>query len=299
MQVKSLKITNNSGDSITFGRHFFLDDGWDLSGLAAVVNYSDSNKDGASYQSTRMDVRDFPLPFFIKNNVQNAEWIETRRQEAYTVFNPKKNPHTLEFETLAGQSYLLNAELTASPIFATEESIDESNEFWQDGLLQFTCSDPYLYKKDNTVVHIAAWIPNIVWPLVIPEEGEGVAFAYRTPSLIANVLNEGQVDSGIIIKFRATGPVSRPSLINVNTYQELKMKMDLETGDVVEISTERGKRYAKLIKNNVPVSVFGKIEPMSDFLVVEPGDNLFRYDAAVGIDNLEVTIYISNKYLGV
>lgn len=297
MQVKSLKITNSSGDSITFGRHFYLDDGWDLSGLAAVVNYSDSNKDGASYQSTRMDVRDFPLPFFIKYTVQNADWIEARKQEAYTVCNPKKNPHTLEFETLAGQTYLLNAELTSSPTFATEEKMNESNEFWQNGLLQYTCSDPYLYKKENTVVHIASWIPNIVWPLVIPEEG--VAFAYRTPSLIANVFNDGHVDSGIVIKFRATGPVSKPSLINVNTYQELKMNMELETGDVVEISTERGKRYAKLIKNNVPVSVFGKIDKMSEFLAVEPGDNLFRYNAESGLDNLDVIIYVSSKYLGV
>ncbi len=295
--MKNLKITNSSGDSITFGKHFFLDDDWDLSGLSAVVIYSESNKDGANYQTTKIDVRDFSLPFFIRNRTNTVEWLEARKQEAYTVFNPKKNPLTFEFETVSGQNYILYAELTSSPTFATEKTMNASNEFWQDGLLQCTCSDPYLYKKETTVIRIAAWIPNIVWPLVIPEEG--VAFAYRTPSLIANVFNEGQVDSGIVIHFKATGPVSRPSLINVNTYQELKMKMDLETGDVVEISTERGKRYAKLIRNNVPISVFGKIDTMSNFLSVEPGDNLFRYNAESGIDNLEVTIYISNKYLGV
>ena len=35
------------------------------------------------------------------------------------------------------------------------------------------------------------------------------------------------------------------------------------------------------------------------FLKLYPGDNLFRYDAETGLDNLVVNIYRQNKYLGV
>lgn len=297
MSVKTVKCTNNSDDSITFGHHFFLDDDFDLSGLAANVNYSESTKDGASYQSTVLSTRSFSLPFFIKMALSSSEWIEMRRQEAYKVFNPKKNPITFEFTTEGGNEYIFTAELTSTPIFASSKDFEESNDVWQNGLLQFTCADPYIYKKDTTIVYIATWIPNLVFPIVIPDDG--IAFAYRTPSLIANVVNDGQDDSGIVIRFRATSSVSKPSLINVNTYEVLKLNMNLEGGDVVDISTERGKRYGKLIRNNVTTSVFGKVALESSFLQITPGDNLFRYDAESGLDNLEVSIHFRNKFLGV
>ena len=90
MFFKDMKITNASGDSITFGRHFLLDEDIDLSGLAAIVNYAETTGDGAVYQRTSLDVRDFDIPFFIYRNRRDEWWIEERRVEAYTVFNPKK-----------------------------------------------------------------------------------------------------------------------------------------------------------------------------------------------------------------
>lgn len=296
MIIKGLIITNNSGDSIEFGRHFKLYKEIDLSGLGANVNYSDSSNDGASYQTTNLETRELEIPFFIDRLVEGDEWFEEKRQEAYRVFNAKKNPMRIDLETQAGAEYYLLAELVAQPTFAT--GFEDSNYRFQKALLQFTSADPYLYAKNESVVQIATWVPSFGFELEV-DTLEGQEMGYRSPSLIANVFNAGQEITGMIIKFKALASLSTPSLININSYEIFKLNLDLLPGDVVEVSTYSGRKYAKLIRNNVVTSVFGKIDLSSTFLQLATGDNLFRYDAVNGIDNLEVSMYFSNKFVGV
>ena len=296
MIIKELKITNSSGDSISFGRHFRLYEEIDLSALKADVSYSESSNDGASYQRTRLGVRDINVPFFIYKTVEGNQWIEERRREAYKVFNPKKNQMRLDLTTKAGERYYINAELTSSPEFPTD--FENSNTVWQKALLQFSCHDPYVYKADANLVQIATWVPAFGFELEIPD-GTGIEMGYRSPSLIANVYNDGQEETGMIIKFKALGSLSTPSLINVNTYEEFKLNMDLIGGDMVEVSTYKGKKYARLIRNNIITSVFGKVDLSFTFLQLATGDNLFRYDVISGLDNLEVSMYFTSKLLGV
>lgn len=296
MIIEELKITNSSGESIQFGRHFRLYEDIDLSSLKADVNYSESSNDGASYQRTRLEVRDFNVPFFIFLELDEAGWIEEKRQEAYRVFNPKKNPMRLDFVTKSGEAFYLNAELAAAPEFPTD--FENSNLIWQKALLQFTCHDPYIYKTDENLVEIATWIGAFEFALEIPVD-TGIEMGYRSPSLIANVFNDGQEVTGMIIKFKALGSLSTPSLVNINTYEEFKLNMDMLPGDIVEVSTYKGKKYARLTRNNVTTSVFGKVDLASTFLQLGTGDNLFRYNAVSGLDNLEVSMYFKSKLIGV
>ena len=295
MIIKELKITNKSGESIEFGRHFRLFEDIDLSALKADVSYSNSSQDGAGYKKTRLDVRDFNVPFFIHRLIDGVEWIEEKRQEAYTVFNPNKNPMRLDFTTKAGEEYYLIAQLNNAPDFPID--FENSNNKWQKALLQFTCADPYIYEQKQTLVEIATWIGGFEFDLEIPVDG--MEMGYRSQSLIANVFNKGQQETGMIIKFKALGSLSTPSLINVNTYETFKLNLSMLRGDVIEVSTYKGNKYARLTRNNVTTSVYGKVDFSSKFLQLQTGDNLFRYDAVSGVDNLEVSMYFNNKLIGV
>ena len=295
MLVKSLIATNANGDSITFGRHFRLVEGFDLSNLTAEVNYSRSTRDGAGYQNTLLSTRDFDLTFFIYNNFREKMWIEERRREVFRVFNPKHNPIRLEFETKGGESYYLNANLEGAP--SLPQGFVNDNPVWQKGLLQFSCNDPYIYSLSSTVVEVATWIPALQFPLVIPDEG--VVFGYRTPSLIANVFNDGDSDTGMIIRFKANASVSTPQLVNVNTYEEFKLNVAMQGGDVIEVSTYVGRKSVTLIRNNVRSNIFNAVDLTSTFLQLSPGDNLFRYNAEDGLDNLEVSMNFTNRFIGV
>lgn len=296
MIIKELKITNSSGDSIEFGRHFRLIDGFDLSGLSASVNTSTTTGNGARYKNTKLEPRDIDSSFFIYRNHNSNAWIEERREELFKVLNPLKNPMQIDFTTKGGSKLYLNAELLSTPVLP--QGFENENNMWQKGLLQFSCSDPYIYESTETSVDIALWVSNLEFPLEVVEAG--IEVGYRSPSLIVNVLNEGSDTSGMVIRFRALSKIVNPKLLNVNTYEELKLNTTMQPGDVIEVSTHRGKRTAKLIRDNVVINAFNIVDLYSTWLQLEVGDNLFRYDVDEGLlDYLEVNIKYRTKRIGV
>lgn len=297
MIPKFLKITNRLGESITFGNEFRLNEDIDFSNLTATVNYSDSGSDGANYQSTNLNIRDFDIPFYIDIETDSKQWIEDTRAQAFRVFNPKLNPFRVDFVTDGDYEYYVMANLEGAPSFPP--GIETETEGWQIGLLQFTADDPHIYQKAITTVQVALWQGTFKFPLVIPKD-VGITMGVRAQSLIVNVFNQGNSDTGMLIRFKALSSVSNPSLININTYEELNLTIDMESGDEIEVSTYKGKRTIMLIRNNVKTDIFNSLDFLtSEFLQLTPGDNLLRYDAASGIDGLEVTIIFTARYVGV
>lgn len=296
MIIKNLTITNCRGDSITFDRFFRLVEDFALSGLKATVNYTDSTSDGSNYQNTLIDNKEFDVPFYIDKVSNDPKWIEERRNETYKVFNPKTNPFRIDIETKAGEEYYLMANLEGVPLFPS--GFDNNNRLWQKGLLQFSANDPFFYKKEEQKVDIALWNDAFEFDLEIPED-EGIEMGYRSESLIVNVLNDGQERTGMIIRFRALGTLSEPSLVNVNTYESLKINTIMQPGDQIEVSTFKRRKRVTLIRNGISSNIFNLLDISSVFLQLEIGDNLFRYDANEGIDNLEVSMIYTPRLLGV
>ncbi|MEK4148914.1 phage tail family protein [Robertmurraya sp. FSL W8-0741] len=295
MIIKDMTITNSRGDSITFGRHFRLERDFDLSGTAATVNYSETTVDGSHYQNTKLENKDFDVPFFIYKSINEPWWIEEKRNQAYKVFNPKANPMRIDITTKAAEEYYINANLEGVPSFPT--GFENDNNTWQKGLLQFSANDPFFYAKNEQKVDIALWIGSFEFPLEIPEEG--IEMGYRAPSLIVNVLNDGQESTGMMIRFRALGTLLNPSLINVNTYETLKINTTMLAGDVIEISTYERRKEVILNRNGQQFNIFNALDLSSTFLQLEIGDNLFRYDAEEGLDNLEVSMTFTPRLIGV
>jgi len=114
-----------------------------------------------------------------------------------------------------------------------------------------------------------------------------------------NVLNDGQESTGMIIRFKALGTLVNPSLVNVNTYEELKLNTIMQAGDVIEVSTYQRKKSVTLIRNGVKTNIFNSLDLNSKFLQLEIGDNLFRYNADDGLDNLEISMIFTPRLLGV
>jgi hypothetical protein len=297
MIIKNMTIKNSRGDSISFGHHlrFRLIDDFDLSGLTASVNYSESTADGSTYQNTKIENKDFDIPFFIYKEIRESWWIEEQRNLTYKVFNPKTNPMRIDITTKSGEEYYINANLEGAPSFPL--GFENSNIVWQKGLLQFSANDPYFYRKDEERVDVALWVPSFEFPLEITDEG--IEMGYRSESLIVNVLNEGQEKTGMIIRFKALGTLVNPSLFDVNTRKELKINTTMYGGDVIGISTFKRKKHVTLFRNNVESNIFNLLDLSSTFLQLEIGDNLLRYDADDGIDNLEVSISFTPRLLGV
>lgn len=293
--LKNIIATNKNGESIKFDYRFRITKGLDLSGLSADVNSSQSTGPGSRYQNTRLNDREFDLEFKVIRGKSDEPSMDDKRKNLYTIFNPELNPIRFDFESSNGEKYYLIAYLEGSPIMPPDNS--NNNGAWQRALLQFKATDPYIYSASSTVEEIASWISSFEFPLEILEEG--IEMGYRSPSLIKNVVNDGGNTIGMIIEFKAIASVINPSLINVNTYKQLLLNVEMQGGDVIRVNTNKGKKGAVLIRNNVGTDAFNTIDVTSDFLQLAPGDNLFRYDAVVGIDNLEVRMIYTATFTGV
>ena len=294
--IESLKITNIKGDQFRFNNSNRMTTGLDLSGLSAIVNRSEGSAPGSRYQNTRLDEREFDIPFKMMRNSQDESMMDLRRGNMYKVFNPNHNPMRLDFNMSDGKPYYMMAELASAPFMPPDKA--NNNAVWQNVLLQFISTDPFIYSAESVRADIALWAPAFEFPLEIPEEG--IEMGYRSPPLIVNVNNIGQEKTGMIMRFVALATVVNPKLLNVNTYEELALGFTMTGGDTIEISTYKGKRSITLIRNNIKTNIFNTLVfDTSKFLQLDVGDNLFRYDADEGIDSLEVSITYTPRQIGV
>lgn len=78
----------------------------------------------------------------------------------------------------------------------------------------------------------------------------------RQPSLIVNVYNEGDVQAGIRVEFRALGVVKNPSLLNVDTQEFIKLNITLQAGDILSVSTGYGEKEVTLQRDGVTSDAF-------------------------------------------
>ena len=164
-------------------------------------------------------------------------------------------------------------------------------------LVALICPNPYWQDVVETKEEIAIWRPAFEFPLELIEEG--IEMGYREPSLIVNIYNEGDVACGMKIQFKALATVVNPSLFNINTREYFKINKTMSAGEIITVTTGFGDKKVYLDSNGVVTNAFNYIDLNSTFLQLEVGDNLFRYDADEGIDNLEVSIYYTPQYLGV
>ena len=83
------------------------------------------------------------------------------------------------------------------------------------------------------------------------KDTKSMIYGYRAESVIVDCYNEGDVSTGMRIRFTALGTVSNPILLNVDTEEFIQINATMKTGDVIEINTKYGSKGAKLIRDGV------------------------------------------------
>lgn len=164
-------------------------------------------------------------------------------------------------------------------------------------LVQMYCPDPYWSDTAETRADMAAWVGDFEFPLIIPEE-TGVELGHRMSTRIVNAYNPGDVECGLRIVFTALASVTAPSLVNVNTQETMRVKRTLAAGDQLIISTGTGNETVKMRHTGLETNALNYIDIQSDFFQLSPGDNILRYGADAGIDELECAVYYTPRYAG-
>ncbi len=284
---KFVLLCQRGDESISFGWRWPL---WleDVDGLTEadfeVQTEKASGQDGEYYKGSTAKKRNIIIYAWIKEN------HFAMRDKLYSFFQPRKT----------GTLYVTDGDVTRKidykPELVRSEPIGQRRKV----TISLICPDPLFKAIVDDRVDMATWQGLIEWPDDIQEiPDEPFEMETMTNTLVATIENPSNVSRGLTVRFAATGTVINPSLLEVQSQKGLKVTVEMHAGDVLTVTTGlRNKRvtlyHAGLEQSANNLWVYG-----STWLQAEPGDNVFRYDADSGIDNLEVTISSTPAYWGV
>lgn len=288
--MKKLTYVNKLGEQIElneFAPLLLLN--FSEKGKVTIYNNKGMNQDGSTYLGNTIDVSDKTIELAII--ADSEEDLIYYRNRINKVFNPK-----------LGEGYLIYKdpvkEIKAKCIIDALPYFSGVNPRVNKCLISCIANNPFWMDIIESRVDVAFWQGDLSFDLEIPET-TGIELGHREPSLIVNVLNNGDVECGIKVEFRALATVTNPSIINVDTQEFIKINKTMEAGEIITLNTSFGAKKVESTLNGVNTNIFNYIDFSSTFLQLNTGDNLFRYNADLNLDNLEVSIYFTPQYLGV
>ena len=285
-----LKYISNTGKEILFTPSKYLSSFWwnNADGLDGIDNnlytIKGANQDGESLTGKNLQAR------YIMVEGQICTEPMIARRKMLSIINPKYTGKLVYTDGTITR--WIPCEIQKAPVISRDGKFPNFQ-------IEFYCPYPFWRDGDGNsmkIADIALWVPAFQFELEIP--ADGIEFGYRSPSLIVDVTNDGDVETGIMVEFRAVGATSNPSIINVNTQEKLSITHDMEAGDIIRVSTGYGEKRAELEKGGIVTNIFNSVDADSTWLQLDVGDNLLRYDATE-TDNIEVSIYYDAAYLGV
>ena len=295
MEYEKLTYTNERGESIELSTEsvYHCNVSKDVDGIAGVTNvvYSTNSmgQHGDTYVGQRIEARDIDIVGHI--NTRDKQQAYELRRQLLKVFNPELRG-TLTYE-LGGFKRVINCRLHGEPKLPRKEVLIEFT-------IPLDCLNPFWREEDEQKEDIASWVAAWEFPCEIEQDNQqSMIFGYRAESVIVDCYNEGDVSTGMRIRFTALGTITNPILLNVDTNEFIKLNVTMQTGDVIEVNTKYGSKGATLIRDGQKTDYFRYVDVDSTFMQLAIGDNNFRYDAESGVNSMEVSIFYNKEYLGV
>lgn len=252
-------------------------------------SYKYVNQVGVYIDSTSLEERAVSIPgWVIGEDLADMK-------DNMTVLNRLVNPqHELEL-TLFDQ-YVLRFKPDYSIKYATP--YEENNEVLCQFLIQGTCADPMFSTKNGILTQIALVLPKFHFPLIIPKD-KGIILGLRQPNLLATIVNDGDIDTGMVIEFSCNTTVVNPSLLHVGTQEFVKINKTITPGETITVSTMSGNKYVRGYHDGQTENYFKYWDWDSTWLQMYRGVNVLKYNADSGVEGLAVSVSFTPKLLEV
>lgn len=254
-----------------------------VDGLGANYNVytsKNSGQDGEGYNGSDAEKRNIVITLEIL-----TEFFLEYRNKIYNFFQPRAPGILYYYEGNESKKIAYYAE-------KVEPSGDGSTHILTISLI---CPDPKFYALTDQLTQLAVWQGCIRFPLRIVNPFH---VTEKVNTLIGNVRNDSAVPMGLTVTFRATGTVVNPSLYDVNRHELMQINTTMYAGDVIIITTGDGNKRVKQISGGTTTNISNLMQYPPKWLQAYQGDNLFRYNAASGIDALSVSILSTPAYWG-
>lgn len=251
-----------------------------ITGAAAVINTSvTGNSVGSLFNSSRTEERDISLSIMPRGNV------EANRIRLYRFFQSGKLVR-LYYKNNARDVYI-DGYVRQSPegsLFAKAETME----------ILLVCPTPYWKSRNSVITDISDVVPRFTFPFAIEDP---IPFSELEKGVEKTVVNNGDVESGVIIELRADGPVS-----DIAIYDEyggsFKVNYEMKAGDLITINTYRGEKSIELLRDGITSNLFKYVGDNPTWFNLAPGDNIFTV-SATGSVLLQIKYINYNLYEGV
>lgn len=236
---------------------------------------------GVSYIGTSVNSRNINLVIAFKDD----ELMQNHRNQIYNIFPLKDNGTLYYIEGAIKRKigyYVEKVNLTRNlnTIFAS---------------ISLICPNPYFMDLTETIVSLQNCDKLLEFHLEIPEEG--IEFGRINESTAIEIENNSHIDYGLTITFVANGNISKPSLKNVNTNEEMKLNYSLSTGDRIVVTTYNNeKKIIHIDSGGNETNITNSLIFGTKFLQAHNGINRYIPNAEVGFSNLECSISYYNYY---
>lgn len=254
--------------------------------------YSYVGQVGETRANTTLGTRDVEIEGYI---IAQTDQLMTNRKKILNQFvNPQQEL------ILYYRNYKISFFPDNSIKYGTK--MKENNEVIVKFAIDGTSFDPLFRNRSKSRVNSGYEVGMFHFPLIIsqtPDPPGGIVFGRKVFNYMMNVYNAGAVSIGFTIEFIANSEVTNPSLVNVRTQEILKINKKMAAGEKITIDTVIGEKSVWGELNGVRFNGFKYKSFDSTWLQLAVGDNVFRYDADSGINDLTVNVIYDNRYLEV
>lgn len=275
---RQLRLTQNE-------TKFQIDSVTGLNPPTASISLSENIGDGDEFVHERTGSRNIVINMVIKG------LVEQNRLELYQIVQNGK--------------YIKLYISTSSKNVWIEGRVEttEIDPFQQATTCQISviCPDPWFKDVEETINSINTVQPKFHFPFHIVDP---IPFSIYETIQILNLINQGNVSSGMTIEITARGTVVNPIIYNRETSEFIGLgstskPYTMQSGDKVVITTHTNNKRVKLIRNAVETNIFNYLTPNSTFLTVASGDNVFTYFADDGDEYIDITFKHYSNYEGI
>lgn len=259
---------------------------------STIVTSQGFNQSGATVVNTIVEPRAIEIYGQIK--AESTESMQNIRGKLLNLYAHGKDIVMEHYYGGIGRK--INVRVENGPVFNLTEisKVEEYN-------VKLLASDPYWEEIEEERYSIANWIPKLHFPLIVPI-GEKIVFGVKNISTIVNVQNKSTIEIPMIIVFKANGTLKNPQLFDINTRKFIRINCSMDSGDTLTVDTKTSRPTVIFNSGGVAQSYINKIDIVNGgntFLRLQPGNNLLRHSAEEGESNLELEIFVKNKYGGV
>ena len=162
--------------------------------------------------------------------------------------------------------------------------------------ISLICPDPFFRDIEPCRKIMSAVTPLFSFPYTF---NGYFKFGERMASVIENFINDSEIDVYPIIEFKALSSLTNPSIMNINTYEKMKVNTSLSAGDIVRIDSRLGQKKITKITAESTANIFNSMADDFKFFKLYTGDNYLKYDADTNSSGLQTTVYWDTLYGGV